>query len=117
MESSSTAKTTYTEPNQHTLGMQHVLINGTSVISDGQLDANVFPVQPVRRPVIASSVGQLKLDNLARVADGARSRRRPAGNHASFSSTLSDSSWSGTFTSGSRQILPGKFCYLAGAGA
>jgi N-acyl-D-glutamate deacylase len=44
-------RATYTEPNQHTIGMQHVLVGGTPVIEDGKLDQQAFPGQAVRRPV------------------------------------------------------------------
>lgn len=42
---------TYTQPNQHSLGMQYVIVNGIPVISGGELDVNAFPGQAVRRPV------------------------------------------------------------------
>lgn len=45
-------RATYTEPNQHTLGMRHVLVNGVPVIMEGELDVSAFPGQAVRRPVI-----------------------------------------------------------------
>jgi len=41
---------TYTDPNQHTLGMRHVIVNGTPIITEGALDTNAFPGQPIRRP-------------------------------------------------------------------
>jgi N-acyl-D-glutamate deacylase len=44
-------RATYTEPNQHTLGMQHVLVNGVPIIQGGKLDTTAFPGQAVRRPV------------------------------------------------------------------
>lgn len=44
-------RATYTEPNQHTLGMQHVLVNGVPVIQEGELDVTAFPGQAVRRRV------------------------------------------------------------------
>lgn len=44
-------RSTYTDPNQHTLGMQHVIVSGTPVIVEGKLDTKAFPGQPVRRPV------------------------------------------------------------------
>jgi N-acyl-D-glutamate deacylase len=44
-------RATYTEPNQHTVGMQYVLVNGVPVIREGELDVTVFPGQAVRRPV------------------------------------------------------------------
>jgi N-acyl-D-glutamate deacylase len=44
-------RATYTEPNQHTLGMQHVLVGGIPIIQEGELDITAFPGQAVRRPV------------------------------------------------------------------
>ncbi len=44
-------RATYTDPNQHTRGMRHVIVNGTPLIRDGVLDTNAFPGQAVRRPV------------------------------------------------------------------
>lgn len=44
-------RATYTDPNQHTLGMQFVLVNGVPVIQEGELDITAFPGQAVRRPV------------------------------------------------------------------
>jgi N-acyl-D-glutamate deacylase len=44
-------RATYTQPNQHTLGLQHVLVNGVPVIVGGELDLTAFPGQAVRRPV------------------------------------------------------------------
>jgi N-acyl-D-glutamate deacylase len=45
-------RATYTEPNQHTLGMQYVLVNGVPVIQEGELDVTAFPGQAVRRPLL-----------------------------------------------------------------
>lgn len=45
-------RATYTEPNQHTLGMQHVLVNGDFVIHRGELNVDAFPGQAIRRPVV-----------------------------------------------------------------
>lgn len=42
---------TYTDPNQHTLGMRHVIVNGTPIIENGSLNTKAFPGQAVRRPV------------------------------------------------------------------
>ena len=42
-------RATYTEPNQHTLGMQYVLVIGVPVIQEGELDVTAFPGQEVRR--------------------------------------------------------------------
>ena len=44
-------RATYTDPNQHTRGMRHVIVNGTPLIKDGVLDTKAFPGQAVRRPV------------------------------------------------------------------
>lgn len=44
-------RATYTDPNQHTLGMRHVIVNGTPLIQAGVLDTKAFPGQPVRRPI------------------------------------------------------------------
>lgn len=44
-------RATYTEPNQPTVGMEHVLIGGTPVIENGELNQQAFPGKPVRRPV------------------------------------------------------------------
>jgi N-acyl-D-glutamate deacylase len=44
-------RATYTDPNQHTQGMRHVIVNGTPLIKDGVLDTKAFPGQAVRRPV------------------------------------------------------------------
>lgn len=44
-------RASYTEPNQHTLGMQHVLVGGIPVIENGELNIEAFPGQAVRRPV------------------------------------------------------------------
>jgi N-acyl-D-glutamate deacylase len=44
-------RATFTEPNQPSIGMRHVLVNGTPIISEGELNTTVFPGQPVRRSV------------------------------------------------------------------
>lgn len=44
-------RATYTEPNQPTVGMQHVLVGGTPVVENGKLDQQAFPSQAVRRQV------------------------------------------------------------------
>lgn len=46
-----TIPATYTEPNQHTLGVRYLLVNGTPVIHDGELDTTAFPGKAIRRPV------------------------------------------------------------------
>jgi N-acyl-D-glutamate deacylase len=42
---------TFQEPCQTTAGMKHVLVNGTFLIRDEQLDTEAFPGKPVRRPI------------------------------------------------------------------
>jgi N-acyl-D-glutamate deacylase len=42
-------RATYEQPNQTSVGMKHVLVNGKFVIHDGALDTNAFPGHPVRR--------------------------------------------------------------------
>ena len=37
-------RSTYTNPNHHSLGMKHVLVNGLPIISDGTLDTKAFLV-------------------------------------------------------------------------
>lgn len=44
-------RATYDDPNHHSLGMHHVIVNGAPVITDGKLDTQVFPGRPVRRSV------------------------------------------------------------------
>lgn len=44
-------RATYAQPNQTSVGMKYVLINGAFVIRNGELDAKAFPGRPVRRPV------------------------------------------------------------------
>lgn len=44
-------RSTYDDPNHHSLGMKHVVVNGKLVIREGELDTKAFPGQPVRRPV------------------------------------------------------------------
>lgn len=44
-------RATYERPNQTSIGMRDVLVNGVFVIRDGALDTNAFPGQPVRRSV------------------------------------------------------------------
>ncbi|MCA9429540.1 MAG: amidohydrolase family protein, partial [Candidatus Omnitrophica bacterium] len=48
-----TDNATFKEPCQPSSGMNHVIVNGTYLIRDGQLDPNAFPGRPVRRPVTA----------------------------------------------------------------
>jgi N-acyl-D-glutamate deacylase len=44
-------RATYKEPCQTSVGMKHVLVNGTFLIRDEQLDTNAFPGKPIRGPV------------------------------------------------------------------
>jgi N-acyl-D-glutamate deacylase len=46
-------RATFKEPNQTSAGMKHVLVNGSFLIRDEQLDTDAFPGKPVRRPVTA----------------------------------------------------------------
>jgi len=43
-------KSTYKEPAQYATGIRYVLVNGVTVVSDGQLQSQVFPGRPVRAP-------------------------------------------------------------------
>jgi len=42
-------RNTFTEPNQHTLGVKHLVVSGVPVIANGELDTKAFPGQPIRR--------------------------------------------------------------------
>jgi N-acyl-D-glutamate deacylase len=44
-------RATYERPNQTSVGMKYVIVNGAFVIQDGELDTQAFPGQPVRRVV------------------------------------------------------------------
>ncbi len=44
-------RATFTAPNQRSVGMKHVIVNGTSVIEDGELVRNALPGKPIRREV------------------------------------------------------------------
>jgi N-acyl-D-glutamate deacylase len=44
-------KATFKESCQTSVGMKHVLVNGTFLIRDEQLDTDAFPGKPVRRPM------------------------------------------------------------------
>ncbi len=44
---------TFTQPAQTALGMRHVIVNGTSVIRDGELVRDAKPGRPIRRAVTA----------------------------------------------------------------
>ena len=42
-------RATYQQPNQTSVGVKYLLVNGAFVIRDGELDTKVFPGHPVRR--------------------------------------------------------------------
>ena len=44
-------RATYEQPNQKSIGVKHLLVNGTFVVRDGELNTKAFPGQPVRRSV------------------------------------------------------------------
>jgi N-acyl-D-aspartate/D-glutamate deacylase len=44
-------KATYTEPGKYSEGIKFVLLNGVSVVKDGQLQTGVKPGQAVRAPI------------------------------------------------------------------
>jgi N-acyl-D-glutamate deacylase len=44
-------RATYEQPNQTSVGVKYLLVNGTFVIRNGELATKVFPGQPVRRPL------------------------------------------------------------------
>lgn len=44
-------RATYEQPNQKSVGVKYLLVNGTFVIQDRELDTKAFPGQPVRRSV------------------------------------------------------------------
>jgi N-acyl-D-glutamate deacylase len=46
-------KATFKESCQTSEGMKHVLVNGTFLIRDEQLDTDAFPGKAVRRPISA----------------------------------------------------------------
>jgi N-acyl-D-glutamate deacylase len=48
-----TERATFKESCQTSAGMKHVLVNGTFLIRDEQLDTEAFPGRPVRRPITA----------------------------------------------------------------
>ncbi|MBP18449.1 MAG: hypothetical protein CMQ21_06125 [Gammaproteobacteria bacterium] len=41
-------KATYTQPAQHSEGIEYVIVNGTPVVAKGKLDSAVFSGEPVR---------------------------------------------------------------------
>jgi N-acyl-D-aspartate/D-glutamate deacylase len=44
-------RSTYEEPAKYAEGVKYVLVNGTLVVKDGELQAGVYPGQPVRAPL------------------------------------------------------------------
>jgi N-acyl-D-glutamate deacylase len=44
-------RATYERPNQTSVGVKYLLVNGAFVIRNGELDTRAFPGRPVRRPV------------------------------------------------------------------
>lgn len=46
-------RATFARPNQHSLGMEYVIVNGTPLIESGNLNVDARPGKPVRRPVTA----------------------------------------------------------------
>ena len=44
-------RATYERPNQTSVGVKYLRINGAFVIRNGELDTQAFPGQPVRRAV------------------------------------------------------------------
>ena len=44
---------TFKEPQQLSKGMKHVIVNGTFLIRDEELDTNAMPGQPVRGKIIS----------------------------------------------------------------
>lgn len=51
-------RATYERPNQTSVGMKDVLVNGVFVIRDSELDTKAFPGQPVRRKISQGSQKQ-----------------------------------------------------------
>lgn len=47
-----TDKATFTDPCQISEGMRHVMVNGTFVIRDGNLDTTAMPGRAVRAPIV-----------------------------------------------------------------
>ena len=43
-------RATYQRPNQTSVGVKYLLVNGAFVIRNGELESNAFPGRPVRRP-------------------------------------------------------------------
>jgi N-acyl-D-amino-acid deacylase len=42
---------TYEQPARYAIGMRHVLVNGQSVVYDGEVVTDALPGQPVRAPL------------------------------------------------------------------
>jgi N-acyl-D-glutamate deacylase len=45
-------KATFTAPNQRSVGMKHVVVNGVPVIRDGELVRGALPGKAIRRAVV-----------------------------------------------------------------
>jgi len=45
------SRATFAKPNQTSAGVKYLLVNGTIVIRDGDLDTKTFPGQPIRREI------------------------------------------------------------------
>lgn len=60
-------RATFTKPNQTSVGMRHVIVNGVPVIREGQLVREALPGKPNRRVVPTSPARQ-----------GVRPRTQPA---------------------------------------
>ena len=48
---------TFEDPDQPSEGIRYVLVNGTFVVEDGELDADARPGQPIRRAVSRAPIG------------------------------------------------------------
>lgn len=46
-------RSTFAQPNQHSVGMEYVIVNGTPLIESGNLNVDLRPGKAVRRPVTA----------------------------------------------------------------
>jgi N-acyl-D-glutamate deacylase len=44
-------RASYAQPNQTSVGIKYLFVNGMPVIRNGELDQNAFPGQAVRRPL------------------------------------------------------------------
>jgi N-acyl-D-glutamate deacylase len=54
-------KATYEKPNQLSVGMKYVLVNGVFVIRNGVLEITAFPGRPFRRNVTTSTSIETKI--------------------------------------------------------